>query len=205
MIEKPSFKELEQMVNNDIPLLICRFLPTGKITFVNNLYCEYFGKTLEDLVGSNFLSLIPENERKAVMANIQSLTVESPTQTNIHQVISEKGVPLWQQWTNKALFDNQGRVVAYQSIGEDITGRKLVETERERLINELEFALSEIKVLRGILPVCCVCGLIRDDTGAGHGKGEWIKVDKFVVEKTNAQVSHSYCPKCYEKAMEEDI
>ncbi len=65
--------------------------------------------------------------------------------------------------------------------------------------------LAEVKALKGILPICCVCGLIRDDTGLEEGKGEWMKLDKFVVQKTDAQVSHTYCPLCYEKAMEEDM
>ncbi len=59
----------------------------------------------------------------------------------------------------------------------------------------------ELKTLRGILPYCCICGLIRDDTGVEHGKGEWVKVDKFVTRKTDAQVSHSYCPCCLDNAM----
>ncbi|WP_163340873.1 GAF domain-containing protein [Desulfopila sp. IMCC35008] len=64
--------------------------------------------------------------------------------------------------------------------------------------------IAEIKILRGIVPICCVCGLIRDDTGVEHGKGGWLKADKFVIEKTDAHVSHTYCPICYEKAMEDD-
>lgn len=65
--------------------------------------------------------------------------------------------------------------------------------------------ITEIKILRGIVPMCCVCGLIRDDTGAEHGKGEWLKADKFVNEKTDAQVSHTYCPICCEKVMEDKM
>ena len=75
--------------------------------------------------------------------------------------------------------------------------------KREKLIEELQKALTEIKTLRGILPVCCVCGLIRDDTGVEYGKGEWMKIDKFVHLKTDAEISHNYCPKCYKKAMED--
>lgn len=67
---------------------------------------------------------------------------------------------------------------------------------------ELSKALKEIKTLRGILPMCCVCGLIRDDTGVEPGMGAWMKVDTFVHRKTDAKVSHGYCPKCFEKAME---
>lgn len=63
----------------------------------------------------------------------------------------------------------------------------------------------ELKTLRGILPFCCVCGAIRDDTGVDYGKGEWIKADEFINQKTDATVSHAYCPICYEKALKEDI
>jgi len=58
----------------------------------------------------------------------------------------------------------------------------------------------ELKILKGILPLCCVCGLIRDDTGVEQGKGEWLKVDKFISKKTDAYISHSYCPECLKKA-----
>lgn len=65
-----------------------------------------------------------------------------------------------------------------------------------RRIFEIKNYLKKIKTLQGILPICMVCGDIRDDTGAESGKGEWMKVDKFVTKKTDAQFSHSYCPNC---------
>jgi len=126
----------------DTPVLISCFLPGGEITFVNKAYCEYFTRTPEELVGSTFLSLIPESDRETVMDNISALTVESPTQSHEHQVIAPGGDLRWQRWTIRALFDAQGKVVAYQSIGEDITERKKVEEalikseEQFRLIAE---------------------------------------------------------------------
>lgn len=120
-------------IAEDMPILICRFLPGGEITYINKIYCEHFEKTYEELVGSSFLSLIPEKDRETVMSSIAMLTVESPTQTHEHEVISPGGEILWQRWTNRALFDAQGNAVAYQSIGEDITERRRVEKERERL------------------------------------------------------------------------
>ncbi len=74
---------------------------------------------------------------------------------------------------------------------------------RTKTETDLKKALAEIKTLQGILPICCGCGLIRDDAGVEPGKGEWMKVDHFVVQKTDAQVSHGYCPKCHAKAMKE--
>ncbi len=111
-------------VVEDTPVLICRFLPDGEITFVNKTYCKHFAKAPEELIGSNFLSSIPEIDRETVMANISALTVESPTQSHEHRVIVPDSDMQWQRWTNRALFDVQGRAVAYESIGEDITERK---------------------------------------------------------------------------------
>ena len=131
-------------VVEDMPGLICSFLPGGEITFVNRAYCEYFGETFEGLVGTNFLSLIPESDRKAVMDNISSLNIASPTQSHEHTVIAPSGDIRWQRWTNRALFDDQGETVGYQSIGIDITERKQAEEalrqERNRAQQLLDIA-----------------------------------------------------------------
>jgi len=116
-----------QMILEDIPVLICRFLPNGEITYVNKAYCKYFAKTFEELVGSPFFLLIPEENRETVMAGISALTVRAPMQSHEHKVIARGGEISWQRWTNQALFDARGNVVVYQSIGEDITERKRAE------------------------------------------------------------------------------
>jgi DNA-binding NtrC family response regulator len=61
-------------------------------------------------------------------------------------------------------------------------------------------ALRKIKVYEKIIPVCCVCGKIRDDTGVAHGQGEWLKADMYILKKTTAEVSHTYCPPCLDKS-----
>ncbi len=127
-----ALRESEQRyrgVVEDTPVLICSFLPGGEIVFVNEAYCQYFNKTAEELTGSNFLAVIPENDREIVMRNINTLTVDSPTQSHDHRVVMPDGTTRWQHWTNRALFDEQGNTVAYQSIGDDITDRMRVERE----------------------------------------------------------------------------
>ncbi len=144
-------EERYRAVAEDAPVLICRFLHGGEITYVNNAYCRYFEKTVEELVGSSFLSLIPEADREAVMANISALTVESPTQSHEHQVIGPDGEIRWQRWTNRALFDVQGKAVAYQSIGEDITERKRAEEEIIRAKEEWERTFMAVPDLIAII------------------------------------------------------
>lgn len=77
-----------------------------------------------------------------------------------------------------------------QSFIRDISERKKAEKEREDLISRIEKALSEIKTLQGILPLCSFCKKIRDD------KGYWERVDVYIKENTEAEVSHSLCPEC---------
>ena len=114
-------------VVEDMPVLICTFEPGGIIRFVNRAYCEYFDKELDELVGSNFLQLIPESERNVVMDNILSLTPEVPVQSHEHRVFVPSGEIRWQKWTNRAIFDKRGKLVEYQSFGEDIAERKQAE------------------------------------------------------------------------------
>ena len=114
-------------VVEDLPALICSFQPGGEITFVNQLYCEYFDKSFESLVGTNFLSLIPEADQQAVINNISALSPEVPTQSHEHAVIGHNGDIRWQRWTNRAIFSDQGIAIGYQSIGVDITDRKQAE------------------------------------------------------------------------------
>ena len=77
-----------------------------------------------------------------------------------------------------------------QGIVRDITERKQAEEEREKLINELQKAIKEIKTLRGILPLCSYCKKIRDD------KGYWEQVDVYIHKHLQADISHSLCPDC---------
>ena len=73
------------------------------------------------------------------------------------------------------------------------TERKQTEEERERLVLELQDALSKIKVLSGFLPTCSFCKKIRND------KGEWEQIETYIRDRSEAQFSHGICPECMEK------
>jgi hypothetical protein len=95
-----------------------------------------------------------------------------------------------------------GSSFMYGSIIRDITDRKLVEVEREKLIAELTDALAQIKTLKGLLPICSTCKKIRDDMGY------WNTLEKYIMEHSEAEFTHGICPDCIRKffpeACEED-
>ena len=75
----------------------------------------------------------------------------------------------------------------------DLTARKQVEEERERLVAERERDLQEIKILGGLLPICMSCKKIRDD------KGYWNQIEIYIRSHSQAEFSHGLCPECAHK------
>ena len=126
MPTKDNYKDLAryQKIINELPMLICCFLPGGKIIYANDTFCMDCGKTFDELVGSNFLSLIPDADRRIVMTDISALTVAFPKQSHIHSATRPNGNIRWQRWTNHAIFNAEGKAVEYYFVGEDITEHK---------------------------------------------------------------------------------
>jgi uncharacterized protein with PIN domain len=79
------------------------------------------------------------------------------------------------------------------SIARDITERKKIEIEREKLIKDLGASLKKIQTLSGLIPICAWCKKIRDD------KGYWESVEAYIGERTKAEFTHGMCPECAEK------
>lgn len=61
---------------------------------------------------------------------------------------------------------------------------------------ELQKALDEIKILKGIIPICSYCKSIRDDAGS------WKQLESYVRSNSSAEFSHGVCPECYNKMMQ---
>ncbi|MEG5052443.1 MULTISPECIES: PAS domain S-box protein [unclassified Microcoleus] len=118
--------------------LICRYLPNGKITFVNQAYCRYFGLQQFDLLGKCFMSLLPEADREIFQQQYTSVSPENPIFTCEHRVILPSGEIRWQQWIDRAIFNDSGQIVEYQAAGRDVTDRKQAEIALQQLNAELE-------------------------------------------------------------------
>jgi DNA-binding response OmpR family regulator len=73
-----------------------------------------------------------------------------------------------------------------------------------RCLEKLELT-RKILLYQKILPMCCVCKNIRDDSGKEPGSGEWIPIERFIHEKAHLDITSSYCPDCAQKTMQEFI
>ena len=84
-------------------------------------------------------------------------------------------------------------VTLLYSVIHDITERKLAAAEKENLINELRQALSEVKTLRGLIPICANCKNIRDD------QGYWNQIEEYLSVHSEVAFTHGICPDCMKK------
>ena len=71
-------------------------------------------------------------------------------------------------------------------------GRTVVELQQALAdrIRELEDALSRVKQLQGLLPICCYCKKVRDD------HNYWQQVEHYLAHHGDLRFSHSICPDC---------
>jgi HAMP domain-containing protein len=91
------------------------------------------------------------------------------------------------------LKSSDGNVSTILEVSRDITDRMNAEAEREKLISELRTALTKVKTLSGLLPICSYCKKIRDD------KGYWNQIEAYIRDRSEAEFSHSICQECANK------
>ena len=123
---------------------ICRFLPDGTHVFVNDAYCRYFGVARKDILGHRFRPDLYADDREAVRRFFATLTPEMPVGTMDQRIIMPDGTTRWQRWSDRAIFDECGKVGEYQSVGRDITEFKLVEERLQKTFMEYQDLLENI-------------------------------------------------------------
>ena len=117
-----------ELVESQDSVLVCRWRSDGKLTFVNHHYCEFFGKSSSELLGSQFSQLIQDELSQEQIESMSPKIIET-------QMKSASGELRWLSWTNQAIIDRDRNLIEFQSFGIDITEQK----EREdtlRLIVE---------------------------------------------------------------------
>jgi methyl-accepting chemotaxis protein len=94
---------------------------------------------------------------------------------------------------NEMAADLKKTTTSIDNLNKDITERKRAEEALQERNAELEKVLSEIRTLRGIIPICSSCKKIRDD------KGYWHQVEVYISDHTEADFSHGICEECARK------
>ncbi len=74
-----------------------------------------------------------------------------------------------------------------------------LQTDLSNRVRELEHALTNVKLLQGLLPICCYCKKVRND------QDYWQQVEHYICDHSEAQFSHGICPDCYERVVKPQL
>ena len=163
-------------------------LADGRILEVNDGFTANTGYAAAEALGQTTVDLAlwahPE-DRAIVVDRLQKHGVCD----NLEMSFRRKNGELLTGLFSAAIISIRGEPCILASIA-DITARIRAEAERERLVAEREKALSEIKTLSGLLPICASCKKIRDD------QGYWNQIEIYIRSHSEAEFSHGLCPDC---------
>ncbi len=112
--------------------LIVRWTPDGVTNWVNERVCDYLQVPRDDLIGNTGNVLIPTADWPNLQEDVAALTPESPAKDDEWEVMLPNGERVWQEWTDRGIFDAEGTFLEIQSVGRDITERKTAEAARKR-------------------------------------------------------------------------
>lgn len=164
---------------------------SAKILYVSPGYDKIWQRSRESLFSDplEWMSFIVPEDRAIVQANWQRQISGESTQEEF-RITRPDGSMRWIANRAYPVKDAEGSVHIVTGIAEDITARKQTEEERERLVRELQAAVSKVKQLSGLLPICSSCKRIRDDNGY------WNQIELYIHEHSDAEFTHGICDEC---------
>ena len=156
MSEKPTYEELEKRIQKleqvesehkrtekalrqseeryrgvveDQTEIISRFYPDHTHTFVNDVYCRFFGKLKEELIGKKWFPNVYPDDVEMIKAKLMTMSPSNPVMIIENRVFSGKGDVHWMQFVNRGFYDHTGNLLEIQAVGRDITELKQAEKE----------------------------------------------------------------------------
>jgi len=168
---------------------ICRFTPEGRLSFVNDAYCRHFGLDKATCIGTQHTVDIPPDDLLRMKEHLAALSPGNPTAIIEHRIIMPSGDIRWHRWSDRAIFDKNGAVVEYQSVGRDVTDRVLTVKalhESNKKLNMLfnitrHDIISQLTVLLGYLE-------LSESRGTDPQHNDWIKKAEHTGEVIRDQI-----------------
>ena len=175
--------------------MLCVLRFDGYFGRLNAAWESTLGYTREELMSKPFIDFVHPDDRERTLG--QNREVRSGGQARLfeNRYMCKDGSYRWLLWNSTR---DEVRQVIY-GVARDITARKHAEQERERLVAELQAALTEVKTLQGFLPICSYCKSVRDD------ENYWHAVEAYISKHTNTRFTHGICPSCYAKVVEPEL
>jgi PAS domain S-box-containing protein len=138
-----KYRELVENANS----IILRLDRNGIVTFLNEFGQRFFGFTAAELLGRPVVGTIApatEDGGRDLRALLEDVCADPDRhQLNVNQNVCRDGRRVWVAWTNRAVFDEQGKLVGVFSVGSDITEQRRAEEQLRQARQELEERVVE--------------------------------------------------------------
>jgi PAS domain S-box-containing protein len=122
---------------------IVRVDSQGRFTFVNDVYCQKFGKTRDELLGNTFTPLVHEDDLQPTLDAMQALYVP-PYRVRMEQRAMTPEGWRWFEWEDHSILDGEGNIVEIQGVGRDVTERKQAEVAVRESQQMLQLIMNNI-------------------------------------------------------------
>jgi PAS domain S-box-containing protein len=113
--------------------MVCRFLPGGEVTFVNDSFCLFFGTCREQVVSRPLSLLLGSANGDLLESGPQRPSRSDPAAFIEHPLTLPSGKQRWLRWSRRGIFSDSGELTEIQAVGRDITEIKQTEEELRHL------------------------------------------------------------------------
>jgi PAS domain S-box-containing protein len=142
---------------------VVRMTPNGYLSFVNDAYCRYHGKSREELLDPSWceLDVLPPDERRRFSEHLARLTPEVPDASiELHNAMPD-GRHEWLAWNDHGIFDGEGRLIEVQSVGRDITSRVRAEQAGRETAAALAESEAQFRAIAEGVPLAIIITLLE--------------------------------------------
>ncbi|MFH1091729.1 MAG: PAS domain-containing protein [Pseudomonadota bacterium] len=159
--------------------------PDGSLVFVSPSCQRITGKTQEEFTKNPGLmaEIVHPDDLNSFLDHRKIDQSQAEPSHIDFRIITPEGRERWISHNCQPVYGADGSWLGRRSSNRDISIRK-------GLISDLEKALAEVKVLRGLLPICAHCKRVRDDEGL------WQKIEDYIEDRSEALFTHGLCPDC---------
>ena len=162
----------------------------GKYSDVNNSACRTLGYSREELLNLGPQDTTVIDDPDFILETGQKIVEQGHAFFEAYGMHKDGHKIPFEINAHLIAVDNQRFVMA---ISRDITEKKQLDRDREKLIDDLRSAVKKADTLSGMLPICSYCKKIRND------KGYWDQIEAYIHKHTGALFSHGICPDCVTK------
>jgi PAS domain S-box-containing protein len=187
---RKSEEKFRLMVENSHDILYT-ISAQGIFSFVSPTWTTLLGHQPAEVIGKSFQDFVHPEDIPDCMIFLQSVNSSGKRQEGIeYRVCHIDGSWRWHTSSAVPFTDEKGNVAGFYGIASDITERKKKELAIRELIASLEESNSNVKTLKGFIPICANCKKVRDEDN------NWEAVEEYITRHTAAKFSHGICPDC---------